>query len=111
MYTLSSPFRPMSYSDSISPPKITKTIDWTIQATEWHDTTIGDLIFRTDITNVSRIKKHEAAFFIKSNYPDVNNNTVCKVGACGTGMIIRIGKYEYRVRQQTIHRKLIGEVL
>jgi hypothetical protein len=108
---LSGSFHPMSYSDAVSPPKITKPIDWAIPATEWRETTIGKLILLTNGTNVSEVKKHEAAFFIKSNYPNVDNNTACKVGACFNGMIIRIGEYEYRVQNRKIFRKLIGETL
>jgi hypothetical protein len=101
----------MSYSDAVSPPKITNPIDWTIPATEWRETTIGELLALANSYRVSDMKKHEAAFFIKSNYPGVDNNTACKVGACFTGMIIRMDEYEYRVQNRKIFRKLIGETL
>ena len=99
---------PMPYSDAVSSPKIIKPIDWSRPATDWHETTIGKLLALNYSNTVSGTKKHEAAFFIKSNYPGMNNKTTCKVGACSTGMIIRIGEYEYRIQHRTIYRKLIG---
>jgi hypothetical protein len=110
MSVLSNIFKPISYSDAISLPKTTKPIDWTIPATEWRETTIGKLISVGNPKNVGEMKEHEMAFYIKSNYPDVRNNTVCKVGACFIGRIIRIGEYEYRVHHRKIFRKLIGAI-
>lgn len=102
-------FKPKSYADSMADPQDVEFIDWDAPVKNLRETTIGKLINLITRSNIALIKDQEAAFFVKSQYPFIYNDTPCEIGACRSGRVLRVGKYEYRVYGRKVSRKLMEQ--
>ena len=82
---------------------------------EWRTTTLNELFYqptrKSDSFNIGLAKESELAFYILTQYPQINRHTPCEVGTACRCRAVRVDGYEYRAVGSKLHRKPIAELV